>query len=74
MKANCYKGDMAELVRDPSLPVLAHCDGNIFSKEDPMKPQLDEMTNRVVASLSGEAKEFYDRESDFFHEVTSMSG
>jgi len=39
-----------------------------------MKPQLDEMTDRVVASLSGEAKEFYDREFGFFHEVTSISG
>ena len=39
-----------------------------------MKPQLDEMTNRVIASLSGEAKEFYDREFGFFHEVTSISG
>jgi phosphatidylinositol 4-kinase len=39
-----------------------------------MKPQLDEMIDRVVASLSGEAKEFYDREFGFFHEVTSISG
>lgn len=39
-----------------------------------MKPQLDEMMSRVVASLSGEAKEYYDREFDFFHEVTSISG
>ena len=39
-----------------------------------MKPQLDEMTDRVVASLSGKAKEFYDREFGFFNEVTSTSG
>jgi phosphatidylinositol 4-kinase len=39
-----------------------------------MKPQLNEMIDRVVASLSGEAKEFYDREFSFFHEVTSISG
>ena len=39
-----------------------------------MKPQLDEMTDRVVASLSGKAKEFYDREFGFFNEVTSISG
>jgi len=32
------------------------------------------MTGRVVASLSGEAKEFYNREFGFFHEVTSISG
>lgn len=39
-----------------------------------MKPSLDEMTARVVASLSGEAKTFYDREFGFFNEVTSISG
>lgn len=39
-----------------------------------MKPALDEMTAAVVASLSGEARAFYDREFDFFNEVTSISG
>lgn len=39
-----------------------------------MKPSLDKMTARVVASLSGEAKIFYDREFGFFNEVTSISG
>ncbi|KAJ3753010.1 hypothetical protein EV360DRAFT_88184 [Lentinula raphanica] len=42
--------------------------------EDPMKPMLDSMTNRVVESLSGEARAFYDREFGFFNEVTSISG
>ncbi|TFK54620.1 hypothetical protein OE88DRAFT_1653021 [Heliocybe sulcata] len=42
--------------------------------EDPMKPVLDSMTNRVVDSLSGEAKDFYDKEFGFFEEVTSISG
>jgi phosphatidylinositol 4-kinase len=39
-----------------------------------MKPVLDMMTNTVVKSLSGEAREFYDREFNFFNEVTSISG
>lgn len=39
-----------------------------------MKPVLDRMTNMVVESLSGEAREFYDREFDFFDKVTSISG
>jgi len=43
-------------------------------QEDPMKPMLDEMTDKVVASLSGEARDFYDREFGFFNEVTSISG
>ncbi|KIP08776.1 hypothetical protein PHLGIDRAFT_29437 [Phlebiopsis gigantea 11061_1 CR5-6] len=42
--------------------------------EDPMKPVLDRMTDMVVDALSGEAKEFYDREFTFFNEVTSISG
>lgn len=41
---------------------------------DPMKPMLDRMTEMVVASLSGEARDFYDKEFGFFHEVTSISG
>jgi phosphatidylinositol 4-kinase len=43
-------------------------------QEDSLKPALDHMTNQVVASLSGEARDFYDREFGFFHEVTSISG
>ena len=39
-----------------------------------MKPVLDQMTDMIVAALSGEAKEFYDREFSFFNNVTSISG
>lgn len=39
-----------------------------------MKPQLDKMTNLVVESLSGDARDFYNREFGFFKEVTSISG
>jgi len=39
-----------------------------------MKPVLDLMTERVIKSLSGDARLFYDREFSFFHEVTSISG
>ena len=39
-----------------------------------MKPMLDDMADRVVMSLSGEAKTFYEREFGFFGEVTSISG
>lgn len=74
MKANCYKDDTSETVRSAPFPAIACCDGGIIYQEDPMKPQLDEVTDRVVASLSGEAKEFYDREFGFFEKVTSISG
>ncbi|KAG6880260.1 hypothetical protein C0992_001828 [Termitomyces sp. T32_za158] len=42
--------------------------------EDPMKPTLDLMTGRVVEALSGNAREFYNLEFNFFDEVTSISG
>ena len=32
------------------------------------------MIERVIKSLSGDARLFYDREFSFFHEVTSISG
>lgn len=72
MKANCYKDDAAEIV---SCPWVARSSTNLYIlQEDPMKPQLDRMTDLVVESLSGEAKEFYDKEFGFFSEVTSISG
>lgn len=43
-------------------------------EEDPMKPTLDRMVENIVAALSGEAQEFYEREFGFFNEVTSISG
>jgi phosphatidylinositol 4-kinase len=42
--------------------------------EDPMKPMLDLTTARIVEELSGEAKDFYEREFAFFGEVTDISG
>ena len=39
-----------------------------------MKPVLDRTTDMIVNALSGEAKEFYDREFTFFGNVTSISG
>lgn len=38
-----------------------------------MKPSLDKMIDMIVGSLSGEAKDFYEREFTFFDEVTSIS-
>lgn len=48
--------------------------GDSGEEPDPMKPMLDRMTEMVVASLSGAARDFYDREFNFFEEVTSISG
>ncbi|BEI82759.1 hypothetical protein CcaverHIS002_0306270 [Cutaneotrichosporon cavernicola] len=41
---------------------------------DSLKPTLEGMVDRIVASLSGKAQEFYNREFGFFGEVTSISG
>jgi phosphatidylinositol 4-kinase len=38
-----------------------------------MKPELDRMVDMIVGSLSGDAKEFFQREFAFFDEVTSIS-
>ncbi|KAG8969691.1 phosphatidylinositol-4- kinase [Tulasnella sp. 419] len=50
------------------------CKGDAGEIPDPMKPMLERMVAMVVASLSGEAREFYDREFGFFQKVTSISG
>ncbi|KAI0256980.1 atypical/PIKK/PI4K protein kinase [Lactifluus subvellereus] len=42
--------------------------------EDPMKHILDHMIHDIVESLSGPERDFFDREFEFFGEVTSISG
>ncbi|KAI1259653.1 phosphatidylinositol 3 [Xylariaceae sp. FL1019] len=41
---------------------------------DAIKPALDKVMKKMVDSFSGEDKSFYEREFDFFDEVTSISG
>ncbi|KAK9470089.1 uncharacterized protein V1510DRAFT_303069 [Dipodascopsis tothii] len=41
---------------------------------DPLKPVLDEVMGKMVASFSGDDRAFYAREFAFFNEVTSISG
>ncbi|EJU05379.1 atypical/PIKK/PI4K protein kinase [Dacryopinax primogenitus] len=48
--------------------------GDAGEEEDSMKPMLDRITEMIVAALSGPARNFYDREFEFFNEVTSISG
>jgi phosphatidylinositol 4-kinase len=38
-----------------------------------MKPLFERTVNMVIASLCGEAREFYEREFGFFDQVTSIS-
>ncbi|MCJ1389774.1 phosphatidylinositol-4- kinase [Xylographa bjoerkii] len=42
--------------------------------EDPLKPTLDMVMNRLIASFSGTDKAFYEREFSFFNEITDISG
>ncbi|KAL9052544.1 MAG: hypothetical protein Q9162_005348 [Coniocarpon cinnabarinum] len=44
------------------------------TEPDPMKPKLDKVLNRLVDSFAGKDREFYEREFDFFNEVTGVSG
>ncbi|KAJ8131360.1 hypothetical protein O1611_g2267 [Lasiodiplodia mahajangana] len=41
---------------------------------DAIKPALDKVMKKLVDSFSGEDKSFYEREFEFFDEVTSISG
>ncbi|KAG0234712.1 phosphatidylinositol-4- kinase [Actinomortierella wolfii] len=41
---------------------------------DALKPTLDRIIDNIVHGLSGEAKSFYEREFNFFKQVTSISG
>ncbi|GAA96782.1 uncharacterized protein L969DRAFT_97129 [Mixia osmundae IAM 14324] len=40
---------------------------------DPMKPTFDRLIESIASSLSGEARDFYEREFEFFNTVTSIS-
>jgi phosphatidylinositol 4-kinase len=72
MKANCYKDGLAEAVRSNlRLSLLLLSD---TFQEDAIKPVLDLVTERMVKSLSGDARTFFDQEFSFIHEVTSISG
>ncbi|KAJ3122431.1 phosphatidylinositol-4- kinase, partial [Nowakowskiella sp. JEL0407] len=42
--------------------------------EDPLKPTLEKIIDKIVGALSGSDKEFYEREFKFFGEVTEISG
>ncbi|EPY49472.1 phosphatidylinositol kinase [Schizosaccharomyces cryophilus OY26] len=59
--------------------ILWNMKANIYKDEsgtvpDSIKPILDRVMNKMIASLSGDDKSFYEREFFFFNEVTSISG
>lgn len=42
--------------------------------EDPVKPELDKVSDAMISSFSPEDRGFYEREFDFFGKVTGISG
>ncbi|EPX75168.1 phosphatidylinositol kinase [Schizosaccharomyces octosporus yFS286] len=59
--------------------ILWNMKANLYKDEsatvpDSIKPILDHVMDKMVASLSGDDKSFYEREFFFFNEVTSISG
>ncbi|XP_073997967.1 phosphatidylinositol 4-kinase III alpha isoform X1 [Rhodnius prolixus] len=42
--------------------------------KDPLFDTLETLTNNIVSTLSGPAKQFYEREFDFFDQITGISG
>ena len=44
------------------------------TEEDPLKPALDRVMEKMIASFSGPDNSFYEREFAFFNEVTGISG
>jgi len=79
-------GYVEQFIMEASLlsPLFAHqiiwnMNANAYKDEDstvpdPLKPTLDRLTRRMIDALSGEDKDFYEREFSFFNEVTSISG
>jgi len=79
-------GYVEQFIMEASLlsPLFAHqiiwnMNANAYRDEDstvpdPLKPTLDRLTRRMIDALSGEDKDFYEREFSFFNEVTSISG
>ena len=79
-------GYVEQFIMEASLlsPLFAHqiiwnMNANAYKDEDStipdsLKPTLDRLTQRMISALSGEDKSFYEREFNFFNEVTSISG
>lgn len=51
-----------------------YMDEDMHQKDPILYDILDSLVNNIIASLSGPAKKFYEREFDFFGKITSVSG
>ena len=71
MKANAYKDEDSQIVGCLVIGVAGKADGE---QPDSIKPVLDQVMERLVASFSDPDKLFYEREFGFFNEITDISG
>ncbi|XP_067015107.2 phosphatidylinositol 4-kinase alpha [Anabrus simplex] len=49
-------------------------DEDMLQKDEALFDTLEALTKSIVSSLSGPAKQFYEREFDFFSKITNISG
>ncbi|KAI9142279.1 hypothetical protein BKA69DRAFT_1069366 [Paraphysoderma sedebokerense] len=59
--------------------IIWNMNANMYKDEegtepDQLKPVFDRIIDKIVSSLSGADKDFYEREFTFFNKVTSISG
>lgn len=73
MKANAYKDDDAQIVC--AIAYLTKRGSFMLTKQpDAIKPTLDGVMTRMTTSFSPVDRQFYEREFEFFDEVTGISG
>ncbi|KAK5638099.1 hypothetical protein RI129_012394 [Pyrocoelia pectoralis] len=51
-----------------------YTDEDMQHKDVMLYDTLDSLSNKILSSLSGPAKQFYEREFDFFDKITNISG
>ncbi|KAL1122936.1 hypothetical protein AAG570_003261 [Ranatra chinensis] len=51
-----------------------YIDEEMHHKDTTLYETLDSLINSIVTTLSGPAKQFYEREFDFFDQITNISG
>jgi phosphatidylinositol 4-kinase len=59
--------------------IIWNMNANMFKDEtcvemDPLKPTLERLIEKIVSSLTGSDKKFYEKEFRFFEQVTGISG
>jgi len=82
MKANVFKDEECSIVcickmisaYTKAVKIITYFIFSPSRQPDSLKPTLDRIIANIVESLSGEDKNFYEREFKFFEDVTSISG